>query len=178
MDKKEIQKVVQQTEKELEQQQKDKQVAKIKEIVKKTLEALEKCKVDKDEVEKRIRYLRLDLEDLKEGKLDRIEERQAKDPDAKANSVIIIIKEKEVHHHHDYNPWYWPYTITVQNPVWYVPYPNPVYYSTNTIGGSSNMVTYDGSSTTYSNGISINCSVAKDYSIGTYDINGKIVNFR
>jgi hypothetical protein len=119
------------------------------------------------------------LEDLKEGKLDRIEERQAKDPDAKVNSVIIIIKEKEVIREVS-NPWYWPYTITIQNPIWYVPsYPtvSPL-YCTNTVGGNSTMLTCDATSGTYSNGISINCSLAKDYSAGAYDIDGKIVNFR
>jgi hypothetical protein len=40
------------------------------------------------------------------------------------------------------------------------------------------MLTCDATSGTYSNGISINCSLAKDYSAGAYDIDGKIVNFR
>lgn len=115
----------------------------------------------------------MDLEDLKLGKLDRIEERQAKDPDAKANSVIIIIKEKEVIRERTIpSPWYWPYAITIQNPIWYtvptIPTPN---WTCCTSNGNSALSSYD-------NAISVNCSLAKDYSIGTYDIDGKIINFR
>ena len=181
MTSKEIQKVVQDTEKELEQKEKDKQISKIKKVVKKTLEALEKCKVDKNEVEKRIKYLRMDLEDLKEGKLDRIEERQVKDPDAKKNSVIIIIKEKEIIreiHHHD-NPWYWPYSITIQQPFWYQSPTIPNYTYCESISSSTaNTLSYDAATYTNNSAISVNCSLAKDYSAGTYDIDGKIVNFR
>jgi hypothetical protein len=176
---KEIQKVVQDTEKELEQKEKEIAISKIKEVVKKTLEALEKCKKEKDEVEKRIKYLRMDLEDLKEGKLDRIEERQAKDPEAKKNTVIVIIKEKEIHHHHDYNPWYWPYTITIQNPVWYHSPTIPNYTYCESISNSScNTLSYNATTCTSNNAIAVNCSLAKDYSAGTYDIEGKIINFR
>ena len=183
MTSKEIQKVVQDTEKQLEQEKQDKAIAKIKEVVKKTLEALEKCKGDKDKIDKRIKYLRMDLDDLKAGKLDRIEERQAKDPEAKENTVIVIIKEKEVIreiHHHD-NPWYWPYTITIQQPIWLDVHPIQPYHNTFSVAGDSgNLLAYNSTSNAalYNTATSINCSLAKDYSAGVYDIDGKIVNFR
>lgn len=123
----------------------------------------------------------MDLEDLKEGKLDRIEERQTKDPEAKANTVIVIIKEKETIREIN-NPWYYPYTITVQNPTWSSPYwcstNQDALCLTNTMGGNSNNFNYDASKAIDYNAASINCSVAKDYSAGTYDVYGKIVNFR
>lgn len=171
--------MVQDTEKALEQEKKDKQIAEIKAAVRKTLEEIEKYKEKKEDIEKRIKYLRMDLEDFQEGKLDRIEERQAKDPDAKSYSVIIIIKEKvirEVPNH-----WYWPYTITIQQPIWaetthYSPSLNWTYC---TSGGKSNLLNYNANSVNNCEDmLPINCSLAKDYSAGTYEINGKIINFR
>jgi len=177
MDSKEIKKVVQQTEKELKEEDKEKQIKKVKEIVKRTLEAIEKTKSEKSVVDKRLKYLKMDLDDLKEGRLDRIEERQVKDPEAKKTSVIVIIKEKEVIREREVpypvypSPWYWPYNITWQYPYWW----------TNTGGSSITFDTVDDNGIkeignqdvvafpssccnthNNTNGISINCSVAKD----------------
>ncbi len=167
MDKKEMKKVVSETEKELREEAREKQITKVKEIVKRTLDAIEKVKEDKLTIDKRLKYLKMDLDDLKEGRLDRIEERQEKDPKAKENSVIIIIKEKEVIREREVpypvypSPWYWPYNITWNQPDWYY---------TNSTNGLDTL--------SYTNGTSINCSVAKDYSTGTYQIDGKAINFR
>lgn len=170
--------MVQDTEKALEQEKKDKQIAEIKAVVKRTLEALETCKVQKDEIEKRIKYLRMDLDDLKEGKLDRIEERQTKDPDAKANAVILIIKIKETVR--EVSPWYWPYTFKWHQPIWMeTTNVQPINWAYSSSGNSANFLTYTmTNASSYDDTIPVNCSVAKDYSAGTYDINGKIVNFR
>jgi len=122
----------------------------------------------------------MDLDDLKAGHLERIEERQQKDPEAKKCSVIVIIKEKEVHHHH-YDKWYFPYQVTWNQEWLYhntVPY---IYSDSSSIDNACfTLGSTEGSSyidTDY-NGITINCSVAKDASIGTYNLGQKIINFR
>lgn len=184
MDSKEIKKVVQQTEKELGEKEKEKQIKKVKEIVRRTLESIEKVKEEKTEVDKKLRYLKMDLDDLKEGHLERIEERQSKDPEAKKYSVIIIVKEKEIIREREvpcpypvypyYSPWYWPYTIT-WNTSWNG-FEVPAVYEM----GNSDALTLANSSCdmTVANGISINCSIAKDFSAGTYEIGDKIIHFR
>ena len=71
---------------------KKKQIEKVKEIVMKTLEKLEDLKKQKKEIEEKIRILKMDIEDLKQGRFDRILERQEKDKKAKEISVVKIEK--------------------------------------------------------------------------------------
>lgn len=145
---------------------KEKEMAKVKEIVKNTLIKLDKLKEDKDDIDEQIKYLKLDLDDLKEGRLDRIEERQAKDPKAKKISVILVIKEKEVIR--EVSPWYWPYRIIYHQPI--LPETVPTYPRT--------WVTTAASSDINFNSCVVTNSAAKFYSAGTYDVNGHPVNFR
>src|SRR3972149_5021556 len=111
-DKEQVKKAYQQANQELEQ----KNVERIKDIVLDTLKAIDTYsngirqlkekkaeyikKIDKEisEHEKEVRTLKMDLDDLKSGKLERIEERQRLDPEAKRTSVIIIerIVEREI----------------------------------------------------------------------------------
>ena len=158
---------------------KEKQVETVKQMVLKTLEKLEDVRKDIRDTQETERILKMDLEDIKLGKLDRIVERQEKDPKAKEVSVVIIIKEKEVIR--ECSPWYWPYVIQ---------WNYPTYVSQATVfntGGSFNTMgsvnTYTLTSATNAIGYagsanSINCSVAKDAAIGTYEVAGNIVNFR
>ena len=111
MESKDVKKAVSDAEKEL----KEKQIDKVKEIVKATLERIEKLDNDIRELQSQRKILKLDIDDLKAGRLDRIEERQKKDPEASKTSVVKV-KEKEIHHHHHYEPWYRPYVIE-WNPV-------------------------------------------------------------
>ena len=195
MDSKEIKKVVQQTEKELQEKAKEKQIKKVKEIVKRTLEKIDSVKKEKSEVDTRLKYLKMDLDDLKEGHLERIEERQSKDPEAKKYSVIIIIKEtivKEIPIYDRFSPWYWPYSITwnTDNTHWdgnevpgNITFKNDlVEIGTNLSFSLSNTncdyTLTSGNSISEVSGDSINCSVAKDFSAGTYQIGDKIVHFR
>ena len=174
MTSKEIKKVVQQTKKELEQENIEKQTKQVKEIVRKTLQAIEDVKKQKDNIDKKLRYLKMDLDDLKAGHLERIEERQEKDPEAKKCSVVIIIKEKEVHHHH-YDKWYSPYYVNWNTDyVWTYP---QVFCGNSDANIDDLSLTYDSSANDVS-GMSINCSIAKDASVGTYDLGEKVINFR
>jgi len=170
--------------KEAENSLKEKQKQVVKDIVLKTLEKLDRIKKEIKEKQEEERILKLDLEDLKAGKIDRIVERQEKDPKAKEVSVVVIVKEKEVvhEHHHHYDYWHWPYTV-----VWQVPYV-PVWPSgtivcktgasgTPNFGATTSDDIFTGSGTLL-DGYSINCSVAKDEAIGTYNVNGHIVHLR
>jgi len=145
-----------------------KQVEEVKKIVLKTLEKIDEKSKYRKELDEEIRLLKMDIDDLKEGKLDRIVERQEKDEKAKKTSVVIIIKEKEVIR--EYNPWYWPYRIQWQ------PYDTtPAFCSS----GTNSINIYGGStSSTCMTLPTINCSVAKDSVTGTYSVNDAVVHLR
>jgi len=161
--------LVKQAYSEAEDSLKQKQVDEVKKIVLKTLEKIESLKTDKEkaqenvkEIEEKIKLLKLDIDDLKEGRLDRITERQEKDQRAKETSVVIIIKETRVDH--DYPWWYWPYRI-----VW----PEVPVYPQITWTATTNS-TYGGSWDCY-----VTNSAAKFGAIGTYCLSdGNTVNLR
>lgn len=164
-----------------EKEAREKQVAEVKKIATKTLERLEEIRKNIKKLQEDERILKMDIDDLKDGKLDRIAERQEKDPEAKKVSVVLIIKEKEVIREREVSPWYWPYQV-----IWQKPYV-PVYYSNTVFNQSSCGDAYGGMSTMLQNGSSfqatvtgseITCSVAKDAAAGAYDINGHIVHLR
>ena len=183
-----------------EKESREKQVAEVKKIVTKTLEKLDAVRKDIKALREQEQALKLDIDDLKEGRLDRIAERQEKDPEAKKVSVVLIIKEKEVirEHYPVYNPYYWPYTVVWQTP--YIPTitTNTVYCggaSTALIGnctsienvgnvtdasiGSDNCQLSDGSQFQATvTPTCINGSVAKFATVGSYDVHGHIINLR
>lgn len=61
-----------------------------KEIVKQYLNKLETLQKDHRELVKKIQVIKRDLKDLSQGRLDRIEERQKLDPEAKNTSILIV----------------------------------------------------------------------------------------
>ena len=67
--------------------------AKLTEVVKEmtlaTLEAIEQKKAQKARIEEELRILKLDLEDLKEGKIEKVKERQKKSEVAREVSKIV-----------------------------------------------------------------------------------------
>ena len=147
----------------------EKQVAEVKAIVLKTLERLEEVKSKIKELQEEKKILELDIDDLKAGRLDRIEERQAKDPKAAKVSVALIIKE--IHHHETINPWYVPYRVMWPAPVF--PLLEPTVYC----GGSSISST---TTCTGGNGaaFTLTSSIAKDAAVGCYSVSGHTVNLR
>lgn len=119
-----IQEIVKEAAKLAEQELKDEEKMRIKDVVKATLEKLRKKEIEKHEIDEEIKILRKDIEDMKEGRIDRIKERQ--DIDVKAKEVsVIIIKEKIIEK--QVPLWYQPWIIEVKPQ--YVPY-IPVFQTT------------------------------------------------
>ena len=138
---------------EAEKEMREKQITAVKELVLLTLEKLESEKKSRDTATANIRILQKDLEDMKAGRLDRIEERQKKDIKAKAVSVAVIdrVIMKEEHHHDHY---------IIEPQRWYEPW---------------NVVYCAGASATSSPSITLNNSVAADYTGGAYTLSSGIV---
>jgi len=160
-----------------EQKEHDERIDEVKLIVKTTLQEIEKLQDQKKEIEEKLKILKLDIEDLKEGKLERIKERQEKDPLAKQVSLIIIketIREREVPVP---SPWYTPYTITWNTP-------GVVYCTSDTYNDTGkNFIGY-----TTCSGIDevsyepakfiLTNSIVKNNVVGTYKLSKKIVHLR
>ena len=148
-----------------EQELKDEEKMRIKDIVKVTLEKLRKKETEKHDVDQEIKILRKDIEDLKEGRIDRIKERQ--DIDAKAKDVsVIIIKEKIVEK--QVPMWYYPWVIEIKPQ--YIPY-IPVYTTcaTNTTANVFNDVSTLTFTSTNSN--------AHLYTSGTYQLSDGTIKY-
>lgn len=92
-------------------------VEKIKLLVQATLERIEIYRDGKKDVDEILRILNQDLKDLKEGRLDRIEERQNIHPKAKGISVVQVEKATITNPDPTKNNdpyqvrWYTPYKI-------------------------------------------------------------------
>ncbi len=147
--------------KELDEEKKNKNVLLIKTAIKQTLEAIKTKEKERTKLNKEIKTLKQDIDNIRAGRLDLIAERQEKDEEAKKTSIIEVIKE--VHHHH-YDRWYEPYRIT-WNPYW------TTTYGSTTTDISSEYTYYNASS--LNTGLSfatVNCSIAKGASAGTYKL--------
>ncbi len=168
-----------------EQELREKQIQEVKNIVVKTLEKLKTIEEQIKELESERKILRMDIDDLKEGRLDRIEERQKADVKAKQASVVEIVKE--VHHHH-YDWWNNPYRV-----IWHTPivkhYTPPIvfgnctaavgYGTTTTNSGHAMMLKTDFDVSEATPALfTINASIAKNNVIGSYVIDNKPVHLR
>jgi len=174
--------VVKQAFAEAEKEAREKQVGEVKRIVVKTLEKLEDVRKNLKKLQEEEKILKMDIDDLKDGRLDRISERQEKDPESKKVSVVLIIKEKEVIR--EVSPWYWPYTVVWQQ---YIPQTLPgtiTYCGSGTSGnsgwgGTSNCLLSTGDNIWASaTASSITCSVAKDATVGAYAVGDHVVHLR
>jgi hypothetical protein len=81
----------------------------VKKIALQTLEELQKVDKTIRELQQKKRFLKMDIDDLKEGRLDRIVERHEKDEDAKSASVVLLHKGEA---DRGESPYYWPYNVT------------------------------------------------------------------
>lgn len=159
-EKKNVKDLAELAEKELHEEEEQKQVELIKKAIKQTLESIKEKEKERTKLNKEIKTLKQDIDNIRAGRLDLIAERQEKDGEAKKTSIIEVVKEKEVHHHHYHDRWYEPYKIYIKE---YGPY-NPNWWSTSvtcdSVGTDINCDTYS---------ITTN-SIAKDASIGTYKL--------
>lgn len=138
-------------------------IERLKEVVKDTLKRISKIDDEIKELTEEKRLLKLDIDDLKEGRLDRIEERQK--TDAKAKKVSRIIVERiEVHE-------------TVYTPIRVVEVPYRVWPNTTIWCDSlpSTNLTYSTCNTSAVSGNNINCftltgNLSKQYTAGAYAI--------
>ncbi len=105
MDKNIIKKGVESAQKELQ----EKEIEKIKFIVKSYLEKINEKTKERALIDEEIKGLKKDLDDLKSGRLDKIEERQALDPGAKKRAIVIVHKNTE--HYYPAKPWYSEYRV-------------------------------------------------------------------
>ncbi len=164
MDSEKAKKAVELAELELQKEEEQKQIDLIKKAIKQTLEAIKAKEKDRDKLNKEIKTLKQDIDNIRAGRLDLIAERQEKDEEAKRTSIIEVVKEKEVHHHH-YDRWYEPYRI-----IWKYDYPYTTCGSTTAdISGDYTVYNASGLNTDLSFA-TVNCSIAKDAYAGTYQL--------
>ena len=155
-----------------EKEHQEKEIEHIKKIIVSYLERIQDKTTKRAELDKEISLLKKDLEDLKAGRLDKIEERQEKDPEAKRMSIIFVKKiEKE---YIPYYPWRSPYEITWQATNYTYPH--------NFVSGSDTL-TMNTSSTIMSLGTAIvqgqiaTGTMFQNFAGGSYEIGDKIINF-
>jgi hypothetical protein len=172
MDIQKTKKAVELAELELQKEEEQKQIDLIKKAIKQTLETIKQKEKDRDKLNKEIKTLKQDIDNIRAGRLDLIAERQEKDEEAKRTSVIEVIRE--IHHHHDhyYDRWYEPYKITWQGTY------NPVYSGCFTTVGTLDSIPCTSVYATESNCVPMNFtnSIVKDASVGTYQLdNGECI---
>lgn len=92
---------------------KQKQISGIKEIVQRTFEQLEALEKTRSSIQEEIRILKHDLFDLKDGRLDRILERQGMNENIDKISVLKISKCLNAGRPAT-NPWYEEYEISYE----------------------------------------------------------------
>ena len=139
-------------EKEIKKEKEEALKIKVKEIVKSTLEAIDEIDKEEKELAEKKKILKKDIDDLKAGRLDLIEERQKESEVAKKTSKFHVILQ-EIH----YPPQYCNYTITT----------SPAYYC----GGTTLTC---GTATTAQSNLYLTGYQASNSVSGTYNINGII----
>jgi uncharacterized protein (UPF0335 family) len=98
----------------IKREMKEKQVAVIKEAVQQTYEKLETLEKNKNDLQNQIKILKHDLFDLKDGRLDRVLERQSLNEGVKLISVIVVTKPAPNGQvHNNVSPWYEDYDFQV-----------------------------------------------------------------
>jgi predicted nuclease with TOPRIM domain len=68
----------------------EKRVNEVKGLILETLEKIERKKKEKARIEEELRVLKLDIEDMKNGKFDKIEERIEKSKVARGVSIVVV----------------------------------------------------------------------------------------
>lgn len=156
-----------------EEELREEEKQRIKSVVKATLELLRQKEEKRRTLDEEIKILKRDVDDLKEGRIDRIKERQ--DLDSKAKEVSVIIIKERIVKEYIPSPWYIPWVIELKPQ--YIPY-TPFYcggtttiatLTTNAVGtGISNATVSCSSATDWS--FTTNNSMAHMYTSGTYQL--------
>jgi|WetSurSiteA1Bulk_404760.scaffolds.fasta_scaffold00377_17 hypothetical protein len=141
-----------------EEEIKHEQVEKLKLVIKRTLERIKEIDKHIDQLQEEKKILKLDIDDFKEGRLDRIEERQKTDKKAQEVSVIKIEKIHDIFHHY-FQPIYEPYKVT------WSPQYLPIWSATSEINYSGDDFTLTG-------------TVTRGFTAGTYAVSGNVVHLR
>lgn len=168
-----------------EKEQQEQEVQQVKEIVQKHLEQIAFHNKEAKGHTEKARLLKKDLDDLKAGRLDRIEERQEKDSAAK--EVRIIEVHKIVDRYLPLRPWLSPYQIEWVRP--YYPYIPGVTAITTTAGATSSafytasggnsdisLASYSASTINDSGSITLTGTNCSNFAGGSYEIGNNIVN--
>lgn len=92
---------------------KQKQINAVKTIVRETFRRIDELEKQKNDVQNKIKILKHDLFDLKDGRLDRILERQTMDNSIKELSILLVEKKENDNSN---SPWYTPYKVSFLNP--------------------------------------------------------------
>ena len=90
---------------------KQKQIAQVKALVQATMDKIHKLEVERNKVQDEIKVLKHDLYDLRDGRLDRILDRQCTDEACIGVSVIFISAPDKP----AANPWFTEYGIGMRN---------------------------------------------------------------
>ncbi len=98
----------------IKREMKQKQVAIVKEAVQLTFEKLEEIEKQKNDLQNQIKILKHDLFDLKDGRLDRVLERQSLNEETKSISMIVVTKAAaNGQAQTNVSPWYEDYAFGV-----------------------------------------------------------------
>ena len=157
---------------EAEKEAQQKEINKVKQIVKSYLEKIQDKRKIEDKAREERKMLEKDLDDLKSGRLDKILERQESDPRAKEVSIIVVTKvEKE---YIPMYPWRSPWYVEMKNtPYLYCdagPWINTITTPTVYSLGQTTCSDTSGQST------SMLGTVFSNFSGGSYNIDGDIIN--
>ena len=145
----------------------EEEISKIKNIVKDYLQKIAEKEKENKKIVKEISLLKKDLDDFKAGRLDKVVERQQIEP--LSPKIVIIHKiEKE---YIPVRPWYSPWEIVY--PIQTVPVPYDPYQISFVSNGLCSLSNSPQCSNPVSN---IMGNMFKNFSGGSYDIGGSIVN--
>lgn len=140
-----------------EKEHQEEEVRKIKQIVQQHLEKIAFHQKEANKHQETAKFLRKDLDDLKAGRLDRIEERQEKDE--KAREVRVVIVKRIEHEYLPLQPWRCPWEVISVNP--------------SLAYGSNNTLTL---SATGANTVTTLGSNFSAFTSGSYAVDGNIIN--
>ena len=90
----------------------EKEIAHLKNIIKKTLEEKKRLEKNRDELDEKIKLIKQDIDDFKSGRLDKIKERHDANPiaDVVVPIQITIINDNS-RKYYPQKPWMWNYEV-------------------------------------------------------------------